>query len=277
MIHEIFPHRFNNLFLADQTIGENDFVLHFNGTSLLLKSCNDEFDIPRKKDFSEITNQTDFTFLFTFDDVPCFIIWEKLNEQESGLVFKEISFFRTTRKQEMAWISLVAFHLMNWYAHNKFCGKCGSKTQRKEDERAIICPNCQTVVYPKISPAIIVAVICNDKILLARNTNFPGSWYSLIAGYADVGESLEETVVREVKEEVGLDVKNIRYYKSQPWPLSGSMMIGYIAEADENQSITVDNKEIAEAIWFSRENLPNHPPRLSIAGEMIEKFENGEL
>ena len=166
---------------------------------------------------------------------------------------------------------------MNWYSQNKFCGKCGAKTQQKPDERAIICPDCNTIVFPKISPAIIVAIICNNKILLARNTNFPGSWYSLIAGYADIGETLEETLIREVKEEVGLEVKNIRYYKSQPWPLSGSMMIGFIAEAYENQSISIDNKEIAEAAWFTRENLPNHSSTISIAGEMIEKFEKGEL
>jgi NAD+ diphosphatase len=166
---------------------------------------------------------------------------------------------------------------MNWYSQNKFCGKCGAKTNSKPDERAIICPVCNTIVFPKISPAVIVAIICDNKILLARNSDFHGDWYSLIAGYADVGESLEETLVREVKEEVGLDIKNIRYYKSQPWPLSGSMMIGFIAEADETQPICIDRKEIAEAAWFTRGHLPKHSSNLSIAGEMIEKFEKGEL
>jgi len=139
------------------------------------------------------------------------------------------------------------------------------------------CSSCNTIVYPKISPAIIVAIICKDKILLARNTNFPGAWYSLLAGYADVGETLEETLIREVKEEVGLDVTNIRYYKSQPWPLSGSMMIGFIAKADDSQPICIDGHEIAEAAWFTRYNLPNYPSTLSIAGELIDKFAKGEL
>jgi NAD+ diphosphatase len=277
MIQDIFPNRFNNNYLANKTIGEKDFVLHYRGNSLLLKTNGDEFEIPQKKDFSEITDKTERTFLFTLNDVSCFLIWDDLKANELHFIHKEISFFRTIRQQEVAWISIVGYHLMNWYSQNKFCGKCGARTQPKSDERAIVCPECHTIVYPKISPAIIVAIICNNKILLARNTNFPGSWYSLIAGYAEVGETLEETVIREIKEEVGLDVRNIRYYKSQPWPLSGSMMIGFIAEADENQPVSIDHKEIAEAAWFTRGNLPNHPSTISIAGEMIEKFEKGEL
>ncbi|MEL7586463.1 MAG: NAD(+) diphosphatase [Prolixibacteraceae bacterium] len=277
MIQDILPHRLNNSYRTNTTIGETDFVLHYHGNSLLLKASGDDFLLPQRKDFPDIGSGTETTFLFTFDDIPCFLLWSEPELKDPCLTYKEISFFRTARQQEIAWISLVSFHLMNWYAQNKFCGKCGTKTQQKPDERAVICPACHSVFFPKISPAIIVTITCNDKILLARNTNFPGGWYSLVAGYVDIGETLEETVKREVKEEVGLDVKNIRYYTSQPWPLSGSMMIGFTAEADENQPIVTDNKEIAEAAWFTRGNLPNHPPTISIAGEMIEKFEKGKL
>jgi len=277
MIQDIFPHRFNNRYLANKAIEESDFVLQYTENSLLLKTSGDEFELPRKRDFPEISDQTESTFLFTLNEVPCFLIVDKLKTDRPNLIYKEISFFRTTSQHEIAWITLVGFHLMNWYSQNRFCGKCGVKTLHKPDERALLCPDCQTVVYPKISPAIIVAIICNEKILLARNSNFSGNWFSLVAGYADIGESLEETLMREVKEEVGLDVTNIRYYKSQPWPLSGSMMIGFVAEADENQPIVIDEKEITEAAWFTRGNLPNYPLNISIAGEMIEKFEKGEL
>ena len=277
MIQEISPHRFNNNYLANKNIGEKDFVLIYNGNTLLLKTNGNEVEIPRKKDFSVISDKTENTFLFTLNDVSCFLIWDKLKTDKSQFVYEEINFFRTTSQKEIAWISMVGFHLMNWYSQNKFCGKCGARTQHKPDERALLCTGCNTIVYPKISPAIIVAIICNNKILLARGTNFSGGWYSLLAGYVDAGESLEETVIREVKEEVGIDVKNIRYYKSQPWPLSGSMMIGFVAEADENQPISIDANEIAEAAWFARGNLPKHSSNISIAGEMIEKFEKGEL
>jgi NAD+ diphosphatase len=277
MIQEIFPHRFNNRYIGDQNIGEKDFILHYNGSSLLLKTSGDELEIPQKKDFSKISDKTIKTFLFTLDDVPCYLIWDDLKADNSCFIYKEINFFRTVRKQEIAWISIVGFHLMNWYSQNKFCGKCGTRTIQKKEERAILCPDCNTVVFPRISPAIIVAIISDDKILLARNSNFQGNWYSLISGYVDVGESLEEALIREVKEEVGLDVLTVRYYKSQPWPFSGSIMIGFIAEADDNQPIYADNKEIADAAWFTRGNLPKHSSSISIAGEMIEKFEKGEL
>ena len=277
MIHEIYPHRFNNHYIPFKKIGEMDFIFHYNGDKILLRTCGDEFEIPRRIDFPEIRDEAENTFLFTFDEVPCFLLLDDMKAVKPGFVYKELSFFRYTRQQEIAWVSLAGFHLMNWYSQNLFCGKCGAGTRQKPDDRAIICTNCNTIIYPRISPAVIVAITCNDKILLARNSNFAGNWYSLIAGYVDIGESLEEALIREVKEEVGLDVKNIRYYKSQPWPLSGSMMIGFVAEADENQPVSTDNKEIAEAAWFTRGNLPDHSLNLSIAGEMIEKFESGEL
>jgi NAD+ diphosphatase len=277
MIQEIFPHRFSNLYLADKKIGETDYILYYKGNSLLLKTSGDEFEIPQKKDFSEISDKSEFTFLFILDDVPCFLLWDDLQTDNPCFIYSEISFFRTARQQEIAWIAIAGFHLMNWYLQNKFCGKCGTGTQHKHDERALICPDCNTIVFPKISPAVIVAIICKNRILLARNSNFSGNWYSLIAGYVDIGESLEETLKREVKEEVGLDIMNIRYYKSQPWPLSGSIMIGFIAEADDTQPISIDDREIAEAAWFTQGNLPKHSLNISIAGEMIEKFEKGEL
>ena len=276
MIHEISPHQFNNTFQKTSP-GENDYIFHFIGNSLLLKPDGDDFSIPRRKEISGISDEPEYNFLFIFDGIACFLIPENRDINDDTLIYKEINFFRTFKQKEIAWISIVAYQLMNWYSQNKFCGKCGSATEVKSDERAIICPSCKTAVFPKISPAIIVSIVCKDKILLAHNSNFSHNWYSLIAGYADIGESLEEAVLREVREEVGLDVKNIRYYKSQPWPYSGSLMIGFVAEADDKQEIQVDKKEITEAAWFSRENLPDHPANISIAGEMIDKFKKGEL
>ncbi|MBN1603739.1 MAG: NAD(+) diphosphatase [Chitinispirillaceae bacterium] len=277
MIHEIFPHSFNNSYVANQKIGEDDFIFHYNQNTLLFKANGDGLTFPQKKDLSGIPDDTNVTFLFTLDNTPCFLINGEVNTEKSDLIYKEIKIFRNLNQQEIAWAVIAGYHLANWYAQNRFCGKCGSATIHKTDERAVNCSSCDTIFYPKISPAIIVAIICNDKILLACNSNFPARWYSLIAGYVDIGEPLEETVRRETKEEVGLDVRNIRYYKSQPWPLTGSLMVGFIAEADDTQPIILETKELTEAAWFTRGNLPNYPPGLGISGEMISKFDKGEL
>ena len=277
MIHEIFPHRFNNQFITTHNIDDNDYILHYNKNFLWLKTNGDGFELPRKKEVSAILNTTESTFLFSLNEVNCFLVWNEPKDASEQFEYKEIGFLRNLQPQEIAWVGIVGHQLMTWYVENRYCGKCGSKTKEKPDERAIVCPNCNTLVFPKISPAIIVAIISHDKILLAHNANFDANRYSLIAGYVDIGESLEETVMREVREEVGLKVKNIRYYKSQPWPFSGSMMIGFFAEADDTQPVCPDNVEITDANWYSRGNLPNHPPTISIAGEMIDKFEKGEL
>lgn len=244
---------------------------------MLLKNDNDEPCIPCRKDLPELSANNNAVFLFKLNDSNCFLIHDIPTADEEKYVFEEINFFRTLKKKEIAWVSVVGSQLASWYAHNRFCGKCGHATSLVSHERAITCTHCNTTVYPKISPAIIVAITCGDKILLAQGRLFRSSFYSLVAGYADIGESLEDAVSREVMEEVGIEVKNIRYYKSQPWPFSGSMMIGYWAEADDKQPIRIDPNEIVDAAWFERGNLPNHPTNISIAGEMIELFEKNSF
>lgn len=275
MIQDIHPHLFRNEYVETSEIRDNDYIFHFVGNTLLLKQNNERFEIPLKKDLNEL--KTEGIFLFTLNNANCFLVWECSFPENSLLAYSEISFLRNLSQKEIDWVAAVAFQLMNWYKQNRFCGKCGTLTQVKKDERAIVCPSCNKALYPTISPAIIVAIRCKDRILLARNAQFKNDYYSLVAGYVEIGETIEDAVRREVKEEVGLDIHNIQYYSSQPWPFSGSMMIGFIAEADDLQPIQIDNVEIVEAAWYSRYSLPNFPPNRSIAGEIIEKFIKGEL
>ena len=275
MIQDIAPYTFNNSFKPITQINEEDYIFCFQGNKLLMKKNEEEPQLPQKKDFGNKIQKG--IYLFSMNEVPCFLVHADFESETKKFVYHEITSYRSLYRKENDWITLLAYQLKNWYEQHRFCGTCGSKTKLKQDERAVECPVCKTIVYPTISPAIIVAIISNDKILLARGTNFRNDFYSLVAGYVDVGESLEEAVVREVKEEVGLDIQNIRYYKSQPWSFSGSMMIGFIANANENQPIQIDNKEIVHAAWFSAKDLPNHPPDRSIAGEMINKFIKGEI
>jgi NAD+ diphosphatase len=164
-----------------------------------------------------------------------------------------------------------ALAIAEWDVSHRFCGRCGTPTQLVPGERARRCPVDKTPFYPRISPAIIVLVTRGDTLLLGHNATFPEPMYSTLAGFVDAGESLEECVLREVKEEVGIDVKNVRYFGSQPWPFGRSLMVGFTAEY-AGGDITVDGKEIDDARFFSVDELPRIPPRLSIARHLIDAF-----
>lgn len=162
-----------------------------------------------------------------------------------------------------------ALHATDWMTTSRFCGRCGTATKRIETERAMECPNCGLHIYPRISPAIITLVRKGDLALLASNAKFPGVFYSTLAGFAEIGESLEETLVREVHEEAGVNVKDVRYFGSQPWPFPNSLMIAFTAEWESGE-IQIDTNELSDAKWFSVDDLPVIPPPLSIARKLID-------
>jgi NAD+ diphosphatase len=164
-----------------------------------------------------------------------------------------------------------AFQIMNWDRTHQFCSRCGHPTRDKEDETAKLCSACGFISFPVMSSAIIVAVTRDEKILLARAARFPREMYSVLAGFVEPGESLEECIRREVGEEVGVEVTNIRYFGSQPWPFPNSLMIGFTAEYGGGE-IRIDEKEIVDAGWFRAENLPKIPDKISIARKLIDWF-----
>ncbi len=165
-----------------------------------------------------------------------------------------------------------AVQLIEFELTSKFCGRCGAFTETLED-RGKKCPRCNLLIYPRISPAIIVLVMKEDEMLLARSSHFRSDMYSIIAGFVEPGETLEHAVKREVMEEVGLKIKNIRYFASQPWPFPNSLMVGFIADYEDGE-ISVDGVEIIDAGWFRRNELPNVPGKTSISGHLIDWFAN---
>lgn len=169
------------------------------------------------------------------------------------------------------WITGRAFHLLGWSKRTRFCSVCGSRMSAATEERAKHCTGCSSRVYPRISPAVIVAITRDDKILLARSSRFTSSMQSVIAGFVEPGETLEDCVRREVKEEVGIEVKNIRYFSSQPWPFPDSLMISFIAEYSSG-TLTIDNNEILEAGWYGTQELPEIPSKASVARKLIDWF-----
>lgn len=165
-----------------------------------------------------------------------------------------------------------ALGLTAWDRDHRFCGRCGAPTERSTVERVRTCTACGHGAFPRLSPAIIALVERNGRALLARNARFPRPFFSVLAGFVEVGESLENAVAREVQEEAGIEVGEIRYFGSQPWPFSGSLMIGFTAKSAAGE-IAVDRSEIVDAGWFAPDELPaNIPPRLSIARELIDDF-----
>ncbi|MCC2624190.1 MAG: diphosphatase [Burkholderiales bacterium] len=163
--------------------------------------------------------------------------------------------------------------LNSYYDTHKFCGVCGTKTQRQEKNKFLICPNCQHEVYPHIAPSIIVRIHKGNDILMARGVNFAPNVWGLIAGFVEVGETLEEAVRREVNEEVGIEIENIRYWGSQPWPFpANSLMVGFTADYKSGE-IIIDPVEIEQAGFFNRQNYPGRPSTsYSIASRMLNEY-----
>ena len=168
-------------------------------------------------------------------------------------------------------IALKALHMIDWDRSVRFCSRCGTEMLRAKGMNAKECPGCGFLSFPRISPAIIVLIERENKVLLVRSKRFTTEFYSVLAGFVEPGETLEETVKREVEEEVGIKVRNIRYFGSQPWPFPDSLMIGFTAEYESGE-IRIEEDEIADAGWFDPEKLPTIPGKISIARELIDWF-----
>lgn len=174
---------------------------------------------------------------------------------------------------DIFFIAGYAYQLIHWDRTSYYCGRCGQDNEMKQGERAKECPKCHLVTYPRLSPAVIMSVIKGDKILLARSARFPKGkgFFSVLAGFVEPGETLEECVAREIKEEVNLEVKNIRYFASQPWPFPDSLMIGFTAEYASGE-VVLEEEELAEYGWFTADNLPRIPGSISISRAIIDDF-----
>jgi len=193
----------------------------------------------------------------------------ELPEDLSFVLVRDL--FGILQKAQLAALSR-GIEILHWDSINRFCGRCGQPMKNHGTEPAKQCGSCGNIVYPRISPAIIVLIKKDDTILLAHNDRFPESLYSCVAGFVDPGENLEEAAAREIKEEVGLSVKNIRYFHSQSWPFPNTLMIGFTADYAGGE-ITPDGIEITDARWFSREELPQLPMKGSISRKLIDSMD----
>jgi NAD+ diphosphatase len=245
----------------------------FRDQLLLLRQEGNRYFIPNSLDLKRLKITLKHPlFLGYLNDFPCYAGQLDDVKQISSdyTTLGRMEFFSRLEEEEIMTAGL-ANQLLIWNQNHKFCGRCGTPTEDKSDERARICPKCGMVNYPRLSPAIIVAVIKDNQILLASSKRFPAKFYSVLAGFVEPGETLEECVKREVWEEVGVNVKNICYFGSQPWPFPDSLMIAFTAEHGDGE-IKINSSEIDDAGWFSADNLPEIPPKISIARHLIDWF-----
>ncbi|MBP2636210.1 MAG: diphosphatase [Firmicutes bacterium] len=249
-------------------------LLLFYEDELLVKEEADMILIPSMQDISLLNlKTTTVQYSGSLNGNTYYAANLCAKDQFPGFCFKKLRQLSGHIADDCFEMTYRAFHIMNWLKINKFCGCCGKVMQvtQAPQELAVHCPACGHTVYPRISPAIIVAVVNEDKILLARSSRFPAGRYSVIAGFVEPGETLENCVRRELQEEVGIEADNIAYFGNQPWPFPDSLMIAFTAQYAGGE-ITIDNNEIVAADWFTANTLPNIPPKGSIARQLIEWF-----
>ncbi len=252
---------------------KGELVFAFKEQLILVREDNNAYSIPKGSDFAK-TGLTAIRRLYlgNLGTTPCYSVdLDPGTDVPGGHYLIGLRDLFDHVDLDLFTAAGHAFQIVHWDRMHQFCGKCGAPAEHASSERAKICPDCDAVYYPKINPAVIVAIRKKNKLLLARNKKRKLGFFSVLAGFVEPGETLEECVAREVREETGIEIKNIKYFASQPWPFPNALMIGFAADYAGGE-IKVDNHEIAEAAWFTPDNLPTIPGRISIARKLIDSF-----
>ena len=272
MIQDIAPHRLDRRY-DTRPAADGDIALCYQKGTVLLEVVGEDYALPR---FGKQLPVSDARHLFELDGDDCFMVMNPPAEAPEGCRYVPYMELRAVRPQEVAFAAITGAQLHRWYGSRKFCGRCGQKMEPSDIERAMVCPDCGLIEYPKICPAVIVAVINGDKLMVTRYADRPFRGWALIAGFVEIGETLEDTVRREVMEEVGVKVKNLRYYKNQPWSFTDTLLCGFYCDLDGDDTVTLDTTELKEAHWLSREEIPPRQNEASLTAEMMERFRLGE-
>lgn len=274
MIQDIYPHRLRNEYHPERKAGADSPVFVFKGAELLVKIEDEQVSLPLRREFQD---DAEAIFLFQVDDTDYFLLRTENMTVPEGYRFVSIRRIRgeATGPREIIFAAYTAWQLAHWYSDNVYCGTCGGRTVLSKTERALVCPDCGRLIYPRIVPAVIVGVTNGDEIVLTRYADRPLAYNALVAGFTEIGETFEQTVEREVMEELGLRVKNIRYYKSQPWAIVDDILAGFYCEVDGDPTIHRDTNELKSAIWTRREDIVLQPDEYSLTNEMMREFKEG--
>ena len=272
MLQEIYPSVFDNSF-CPRPPKKGDAVLFFQKGTAAVKMNDNSIAVPSYPDADACIDD----YLFRIDDVAYYgKYYEGEVQLPEGFAFSPLRSTFGKEPNVIPFAITTGYHIANWHHYHRFCGVCGAVLEPSRTERAMVCPKCKHTIYPDIHPAVNIAIRNGDSLLLIRNSSGPIPRYSLVAGFIEIGETAEDTVRREPMEEVGLKVKNIRYYGSQPWGIVGNLQIGYYCDVDGSDVIKVDGSEVKDAVWIRRSEIPPRDTS-SITGQLIEAFRRGEI
>ena len=273
MLQDIACGRLENEFRF-QSAQPHDFVICLNSQGMLMQQKSPLAEaFPRVSDLGVAADALQYLFRLDGHDFYLYTGEEPVGE---GFPVVQPRFLRDALHHEVSYAAFTGWHLYEWYRNNRICGRCGSPTRHDHKERMLRCDNCGNMIFPRINPAVIVAVTDGDRILLTKYAGRDYTHYALIAGFTEIGETLEQTVEREVMEEVGLKVKNVRYYKSQPWGIAGNVLTGFYCDLDGSDTITLDAAELSVGEWHYRNAIPVRDDHFSLTREMIRVFEEGK-
>ena len=283
MIQDINPSKYHVEYDPARKPEADDYFMAVNGRAIFMKKTETGYEYFT---MGEISLDVSYVYLFALDDKG-FFLPDPQTEKGKDIVslvaaiedgeWVDRELFRRIRPMANAFAAVTAMQLNGWYRQRTFCGRCGHKMEKSKTERAMVCPECGQIEYPKICPACIIGVTDGDRIVMTKYAGREFTHYALIAGFCEIGESFEDTVKREVMEEVGLKVKNVRYWGSQPWSFSDTLLAGFYCELDGDDEIHVDETELSVGVWKKREEMPPHDTsnEIALTGEMIEVFRQG--
>ena len=270
MLQEIQPRHLDNQYHKEE-IGPGAKICVFRDREVLVSRREDTILLPEWEQLKDGIEKN--VYLFSVDSDHYFLA--ALREDfplPEGFGFDNVRSHRALKPKHTVYAEMTAWHLYIWYRDNRFCGRCAHPTQHDEKLRMLKCPRCGNMIFPKICPAVIVGVTHRDSILLTKYSGRAYKNYALIAGFIEIGETAEEAVAREVFEEAGVHVKNIRYWHTQPWGIESDLLLGYFADLDGSPEITMDREELSVAGWYRRDEMDIPADDVSLTNDMIRAF-----
>lgn len=280
MIHEIAPHDYHVEYGKKRPARPDDYVIIIDGREVWLLADGEKAAVPTVEQYLKAYPDAaeKLAYLFMVDETACFTQMDASVAEADG--FTKASWWMPGEcgPDWMHFAITIAGSITRWMDSHRFCGHCGAPMEPSDRERAFVCPSCGRVEYPKICPVIMVGITDGNRLLTISSPYNHGVRYAMIAGFVEVGETLEDAVHREAMEEVGLKVKNLRYFKSQPWALTDVLLSGFYVDVDGDPTVHPDGDEVSSAVWFEREDIPlqQGPPSISLAYDMMWSFHEGK-